>query len=172
MKPCFSENGFNAQKQTCGQCMYNVHCTFSTMYISLYQIFLKSTVYEISSLDKRPWKGMDQGNNFRKKIEKMSGILRQWPLSLHRKMEKLQNMAPILPILKISHKFKKKLYYQYSIGGLFLFYIFCCKMETVDFFNEKYAKYAKMSLKLPLQNKKCLKNVRFQLFTLIRFALI
>ena len=45
-------------------------------------------------------------------------------------------------------------------------------METVDFFYEKSAKYAKMSLKMPRQNWKCLKNVRFQLFTLIRFALI
>ena len=36
-------------------------------------------------------------------------------------------MAPILPILKILQK------YQYSIGGHFLFYNFCRKMETVDF---------------------------------------
>ena len=29
------------------------------MYISMYHIFLKSTVYEIASQVKRPWKGMD-----------------------------------------------------------------------------------------------------------------
>ena len=46
----------------------------------------------------------------------------------------------------------KKLFYRYSIGGHFLFYIFCCKIETVDFFYEKSAIYAKMSLKLPRQN--------------------
>ena len=64
----------------------------------------------------------------------MSGILRQWPLNLNRKTAKLLNMAPILPILKI---LQKKIFYQYSIGGHFLFYYFCCKMETVDFFYKK-----------------------------------
>ena len=67
------------------------------MPISLYQIFLKSTVYEIASQVKWPWKGMDQGNNFCKKryLKKMSGFLRYWPLSLHRKTAKLLNMALI-----------------------------------------------------------------------------
>ena len=46
---------------------------------------------------------------------------------------------------------------RYGLGKHFflkqtLFYNFCCKMETVDFFYEKSAKYAKMSLKLPIQN--------------------
>ena len=40
----------------------------------------------------------------KKIIEKMSGFLRQWPLSLHRKRAKLLIMAPILSILKISQK--------------------------------------------------------------------
>ena len=75
----------------------------------------------------------------------MFGILRQWPLSLHRKTAKLLNMAPILPFLPI--------FYQYSISRHFSFKNFCCKMETVVlFFNKKSAKYAKMSLKLPRQN--------------------
>ena len=34
-------------------------------------------------------------------------------------------------------KLKKKIFYQYNIGGHFLFYNFCCKMETVDFFLTK-----------------------------------
>ena len=70
---------------------------------------------------------------FEKKLKKMSGILRQWPLSLHRKTAKLLNMAPILPILKVLQN-KKKIFCQYSIGGHILFYNFCCKMETVGFF--------------------------------------
>ena len=56
----------------------------------------------------------------------MSGILRQWPLSLHRKTAKLLNMAPISPILKILQK-KKYIFYQYSIGGHFLFDNFVVK---------------------------------------------
>ena len=58
-------------------------------------------VYEIASQVKRPWNGMDKKNNFykRKLEKKMLGILRQWPLSLHRKTAKLLNMALILPIL-------------------------------------------------------------------------
>ena len=53
--------------------LYNVlYCTV------LYQIFLKYTVYEISSLDKRLWTGKAISV---KKMKKMSGILRQWPLS-------------------------------------------------------------------------------------------
>ena len=58
----------------------------------------------------------------------MSKMLRQWPLSLHRKTAKLLKMALILQILKILQK-----KYQYSIAGHFLFYNFCCKMETIDF---------------------------------------
>ena len=38
------------------------------------------------------------------KFEKMSGILRQWPLSLHRKSTKLLDMALTLPISKIEQK--------------------------------------------------------------------
>ena len=53
----------------------------------------------------------------------MSVILRQWPLSLHRKTAKLLDMAPILPILKILQN-KKQLFHQFSIGGHFLFYNF------------------------------------------------
>ena len=50
---------------------------------------------------------MDEGNNFRKKnLKKMSDILRQWPLSLHRKTAILLNMALILRILKILQKYK------------------------------------------------------------------
>ena len=45
-------------------------------------------------------------------------------------------MALILPILKILH-ILKKLCYQYSTGGQFLFDNFCCKMETVDFLKRK-----------------------------------
>ena len=39
----------------------------------------------------------------------MSEILQQLPLGLHRKTAKLQNMAQILPILKILQKFKKNI---------------------------------------------------------------
>ena len=60
----------------------------------------------------------------------MSGILRQWPLSLHCKTANFLNMALILPILKILQKNKNK--NQYSTGGHFLIYNFCCKMETVE----------------------------------------
>ena len=40
----------------------------------------------------------------KKALKKMSGILRQWPISLHRKTAKLLNMALILSILKILQK--------------------------------------------------------------------
>ena len=43
-------------------------------------------------------------------MKKMSRFLRQWPLSLHHKTAKLQNMAPILPILQLF---------------MYLFYSFC-----------------------------------------------
>ena len=51
---------------------------------------------------------------------------------------------------------KKKKFYQYSIGGHFFVYNFCCKMETVDFFKRKirhicqnYPKTAASKLKVP-----------------------
>ena len=47
----------------------------------------------------------------------MSGILRQWPLSLHRKTAKLLNMAPILPILKILQK--KKYFINLVLADIF-----------------------------------------------------
>ena len=41
-------------------------------------------------------------------------------------------------------------------------------MKTVDFFNEKSAKYGKMSLKIPRQNKKCLREAaKKKLFFLV-----
>ena len=40
----------------------------------------------------------------KKLFEKMSGFLRYWPLSLHRKTAKLLIMAQILPSLKILQK--------------------------------------------------------------------
>ena len=84
--------------------------------------------------------------------------MRQCPLSLHRKTAKLLNIALILPILKILQK--KKVFYQYSTGGHFLFYNFCCIKETVDFLTKKSAK---MSLKLPRQIKSALKTSDFVL---------
>ena len=63
----------------------------------------------------------------------MSGILRQWPLSLHRKTAKLLNMAPILPILKILQNVIKKYFINIVSTDIFCF-IFFCKMETVHFF--------------------------------------
>ena len=69
---------------------------------------------------------------FVKKIfEKMSGFLRQWPLSLHRKTA---NYGSDFTNFENITKIKNKLFYQYSIGGQFMFNNFCCKMETVDFF--------------------------------------
>ena len=73
------------------------------MYISLYQIFLKYTVYEIFT-GQTALERYGLGKQFLKKerkLKKMSGILRQWQLSLHRKTAKLLNMAPIFTILKI-----------------------------------------------------------------------
>ena len=46
--------------------------------LSLYQILLKSTVYEIASQVKRPWKAMEYRQQFLlKEMKEMSGILRQ-----------------------------------------------------------------------------------------------
>ena len=45
----------------------------------------------------------------KKKLKKMSVILRQRPLSLHCKTAKLLNMAPILPILKYCKNKKKNI---------------------------------------------------------------
>ena len=52
-----------------------------------------------------PGKVWTEGINFLKNnLKKMSDILRQWPLSLHRKTAILLNMALILQILKILQK--------------------------------------------------------------------
>ena len=58
----------------------------------------------------------------------MSGILRQWPLSLHLKTAKLLNMAPILPILKIL-QIKKKHFINIVLEDLFCFMIFVQKWK-------------------------------------------
>ena len=48
-----------------------IYAFFLCIDLSLYQIFLKSTVYEIASQVKRPWKGMDLGKNVcKKKVSK------------------------------------------------------------------------------------------------------
>ena len=86
----------------------------------------------------------------------MSGILRQWPLSLHRKTSKLLNMALILPILK-----KKYIFYQFSIGGHLLSYNFCCKMETVDFFCENLPNTPKCPYMCRVKLKSALKTSDF-----------
>ena len=49
-------------------------------------------------------------------------------------------------------KIKNKYFISIVSADIFCFYNFCCNMETVDFFTERSAKYAKMSLKLKYVN--------------------
>ena len=69
----------------------------------------------------------------KKYLKKMSGFLRQWPLSLHRKTSKIANYGSDFT----NFENIVKIFYQYSIDGHFLFYNFCCKIETVDLFFKK-----------------------------------
>ena len=55
----------------------------------------------------------------KKKWKKMSGILRQWPLSLHRKTAKIAKYGSDYTNFENIAKIKNKLFYKYNIGGHF-----------------------------------------------------
>ena len=92
------------------------------MQFCLYQIFLKSTVYKIASEVKRPWYGLGKQFKKKKNVGNFATVAVQFT-SQNSKIAKYGSDCTNF------ENIKKKVFYQYSTGGHFLFNNFCCKWK-------------------------------------------